>query len=276
VRQILPEGREQKRQIREFWDERSCGEVYAQGASYRERLENQARTRYRLEPYIAAFARFAEGAGQEVLEIGVGMGADHLEWAKAAPRRLAGVDMTSRAAGFTQARLDLYGLRSTLAVADAERLPFPDDSFDIVYSWGVLHHTPDTPRAVGEVQRVLRPGGRASIMLYHRASLVGYLLWVRYALLAGRPARSLDEIFAHHLESPGTQAFSEEQARRVFSGFSKLEIRRQLSVGDLLEGAAGQRHASVLLTLARRVWPRRLIRRAFSRNGLFLLIEARK
>jgi ubiquinone/menaquinone biosynthesis C-methylase UbiE len=265
-----------KAQVREFWESAPCGEVYARGDSLRERLEAQARARYELEPYIRTFARFETAAGKNVLEIGVGMGADHLEWARARPRRLAGIDLTPRAVEFTRERLRMYGLESALAVSDAENLPFPDRSFDLVYSWGVLHHTPNTTRAIQEVHRVARPEGTVRLMLYQRHSLVGYMLWTRYGLLAGRPGRSLTEIYARHLESPGTQAFTAQQVRHMLSGFSRVEIHHQLSSGDLLEGSAGQRHRGAFLSLARTLWPRWLVERALARRGLFLLIEAIK
>ena len=87
----------EKQAVYEFWQRASCGEeAYAQGITARERLDAQARERYRLEPYLRGFARFEDGTGKDVLEIGVGMGADHLEWAKARPRSLTGVDLTER------------------------------------------------------------------------------------------------------------------------------------------------------------------------------------
>jgi SAM-dependent methyltransferase len=265
-----------KSAVGEFWEQASCGEVYAEGESARERFEAQARSRYEMEPFIFSFARFGEGAGKDVLEIGVGMGADHVEWARSGPRSLTGVDLTQRAVEHTRARLELYGLASSVRTADAEQLPFADESFDIVYSWGVLHHTPDTPRAIREVWRVLRPGGSARVMVYHRHSLLGYMLWTRYALLKGRLGTRLDQVYAEYLESPGTKAYTPAEARRLFHGFSRVDTAVELSNGDLLEGEAGQRHHGVLLSLARRVWPRALIRRAFARHGLFLLIDAVK
>src|SRR5439155_16042284 len=83
--------------VRAFWEAESCGEVYSSGATLVEQLEAQARARYSLEPYIASFAKFAQGRGRDVLEIGVGMGADHLEWARARPKALVGIDLTGRA-----------------------------------------------------------------------------------------------------------------------------------------------------------------------------------
>ena len=123
---------------------------------------------------------------------------------------------------------------------------------------------------------MLRQGGQARVMIYHRRSLVGFMLWLRYALLAGRPWRSLNDVFAHHLESPGTKAYSLAEARRLFRGFASVRIRTVLTHGDLLESDVGQRHRGWLLSLAKRLWPRALLRVACPRRGLFMLIEATK
>jgi ubiquinone/menaquinone biosynthesis C-methylase UbiE len=265
-----------KGQVREFWDQQPCGEIYASGFSELEQFERQAQIRYELEPYLAEFARFSDGAGKDVLEVGVGMGADHLEWARSGPRSLTGVDLTQRAAEFTRRRLQLHGLHSEVSVADAESLPYQDNSFDLVYSWGVLHHSPDTAQAIAEVRRVLRPGAAARIMIYHTKSVVGYMLWLRYGLLAGRPTRRIRDLFCQHLESPGTKAYTLGQARQLFDGFSTAEIRTQLSFGDLLLGKAGQRHRGILLSFLKTVYPRWLIRRLFRHQGLYLLVNAIK
>jgi SAM-dependent methyltransferase len=265
-----------KEQLREFWDARSCGEVYASGEDARAYYETHRRQRYALESYLRPFARFHEFAGQDVLEIGVGMGADHAEIASAGPRSLCGIDLTPRAIAHTRERLGLLGLRSELRVADAENLPFATGSFDRIYSWGVIHHSPNTQAAVDEIHRVLREGGSARIMIYQRHSLVGFMLWLRYALLAGRPWSSLEEIYDRHLESPGTKAYTPAQGRALFAAFRDLSVRTQLSFGDLLEGQVGQRHGGALLRLARALWPRWALRRWGGRFGLYLLVEATK
>jgi hypothetical protein len=113
-------------------------------------------------------------------------------------------------------------------------------------------------------------------MIYHTWSLVGYMLWVRYALLGLRPWMSLAAIYARYLESPGTKAYSVAGARRLFGAFSAVEIQTQLTHGDLLESAAGQRHRGAFLSLARRIWPRAALRRFAAGHGLFMLICATK
>ncbi len=262
-----------KESVGAFWNAASCGEVYArQGGGFD--FDAEARTRYELEPYIREFARFEDGAGMDVLEVGVGMGADFSQWARSRPKSLCGVDLTPRGVELTGQRLARLGLAADLRVADAETLPFADGSFDLVYSWGVLHHTPDTPRAIREVWRVLRPGGTARVMIYHAHSLVGAMLWARYGLLAGAPLTGLAEIYARHLESPGTKAYTLREARLLFAQFARVELRTQLSFGDLLQGSVGQRHGGAVLSAAKAIYPRGLVRRLFPHYGLYLLVEA--
>jgi len=264
-----------KQQVHDFWNEASCGEdLYFRGSSWHG-YEAQALKRYELEPYIPEFAGFEHARGKKVLEIGVGLGADHQRFAQAGAD-LYGIDLTERAVAHTARRLEGLKLSSRLSIGDAEQLDFSDEYFDRVYSWGVLHHSPDTAKAVSEVWRVLKPGGLASVMIYHKWSLVGFMLWIRYALLRLRPWLSMNDIYARYLESPGTKAYSISEARQLFSRFSEARIRTVLTHGDLLESMAGQRHQGALLSLARRIWPRALVKRLFPGLGLFMLIEARK
>lgn len=261
--------------VEAFWDSASCGEeLYLQGASLAD-YERQAGERYRLEPCIERFAEFERYRDRVVLEIGVGLGADHRRFA-AAGARLSGIDLTERAVRHAQRRLELAGLNSRLRTGNAQDLDFEAGTFDLVYSWGVVHHSPDTPKAIGEVLRVLKPGGEAKVMIYHKHSMVGYMLWLRYGLGRGRPRTSLNEIYATHLESPGTKAYTMDEARALFGGFEVIDARSELTHADLLSSAVGQRHRGLALRLAQRVWPRWLIKRLLSRHGLFLLVHARK
>jgi len=266
----------QKQQVSEFWNRASCGEELLLPSVEREGYAEQARERYRLEPYIPGFAGFDRTNDLKVLEIGVGLGADHQGFAQAGAD-LHGIDLTSRAIEHTTRRLASFGLRSTLAVGDAEALPFPDGTFDVVYSWGVLHHSPDTPKAFREVLRVLKPGGEARIMIYQTWSIVGLMLWTRYGLMRLRPWTSMAEIYSRHLESPGTKAYTPSEARTaLLGGFTDVHIETVLTHGDLLESGAGQRHQGALLDIARSIWPRWLIRRLAPGMGLFMLINGRK
>jgi len=264
-----------KSQVKEFWNKASCGEELYLSSEDAEGLEKQKFRRYELEPYILSFAQFDQYKNKNVLEIGVGLGADHEMFVRAGAKT-TGIDLTERAIEKTQSRLKIFNLHSNLLVGDAENLPFPDDHFDLVYSWGVLHHSPNTAKAIKEVFRVLKDGGEAKIMIYHKYSLVGLMLWIRYGLLRFNPFINLETLYSKYLESPGTKAYSQNEAMELFYDFSYLRIQNVLCHGDLLEGSAGQRHQGFLINLARKIWPRWFFKKFLPAYGLFLLISAKK
>lgn len=265
----------EKSAVREFWDRAACGEELYLSSESIAGYNDQASARYRLEPYIQSFAEFSSWSGKNVLEIGVGLGADHQQFAEAGAN-LWGIDLTNQAIEKTSQRFSLLGLKSDLNTGDAENLDFPNDKFDLVYSWGVIHHSPNTPKAASEILRILAPGGEFRVMIYNKYSMIGLMLWLRYALLAGKPFRSLEDIYSEHLESPGTKAYTKKEAAKLFPGSKNLKIETVLTHGDLLEGAAGQRHEGKILSIARKLWPRGLIKLLFPTAGLFMLISGRK
>jgi ubiquinone/menaquinone biosynthesis C-methylase UbiE len=167
-----------------------------------------------------------------VLEIGCGLGTDLVKFARCGAR-VTGVDLSARSVELVQQRLVLEGLEGDVRVADAAALPFSDRSFDVVYSWGVLHHTPDTVRAASELFRVLRPGGRFCVMLYARRSWFSFGVWIRYGLLRAQPWRSSRALLAEHLESVGTQAFTRRQVAEMLAPHSTaLEVTQVVTPYD--------------------------------------------
>ena len=139
-----------KCKVRDFWNKASCGESLYLEDNTREAYLACAKKRYELEPIIKEFASFSAYKNKDVLEIGVGLGVYHSQFAKEGAN-LTGIDLTDRAVLHTSQQLSLFGYASALEVADAENLPYADNSFDLVYSWGVIHHFPNTPKAVQEI-----------------------------------------------------------------------------------------------------------------------------
>lgn len=117
---------------------------------------------------------FAQLPQMSVLEIGVGMGC-HAQLLASAAGSFVGIDLTAAAVAATRRRLEICGLRKPILQMNAEQLSFPDSSFDLVWSWGVIHHAADTAAVLREIHRVLKPGGRAGIMVYHRAFVPWYI-----------------------------------------------------------------------------------------------------
>jgi ubiquinone/menaquinone biosynthesis C-methylase UbiE len=124
-------------------------------------------------------------------------------------------------------RIQLYGLPQpeSLQVADAENLPFPSNTFDLGYSWGVLHHTPNTEKALAELVRVVRPGGEIKIMLYNRRGMYAWKMWIKHTLLKGRPWKSLRWVLWNRVESIGTKGYTEKEVRRMLTPLGLTDIR---------------------------------------------------
>ena len=251
-----------KERVRAFWQAHPCGTKFADAepgtAKFYELVEEH---RYTKEWHIPEAANFANASGLKVLEVGCGLGTDGAQFARAGAD-YTGVDLTEAAVELARKRFAVSGLRGRFQTADAENLAFENESFDLVYSHGVLHHTPDTGRAVNEIWRVLRPGGRAVVMLYHRDS---YNYRVNISLLrragarllkteagirlvhriTGEPIESLreharllregeenylkpDEFLSQNTDGAGNplaRVYSREEARELFKAFSRVELR---------------------------------------------------
>ena len=251
-----------KERVRAFWQANPCGTKFADAEPGSRRFyELVEQHRYEKEWHIPSAAGFAATRGLRVLEIGCGLGTDGAQFAKAGAD-YTGVDLTEAAVELARKRFELFNLPGTFLTADAENLDFKDASFDLVYSHGVLHHTPDTARAVREIYRVLRPNGQAVIMLYHRNSYnyrvnirmlrragVHLLKWeqgVRLVhRLTGEPLDSLreharklrqkknghlsaEEFLSQNTDGAGNplaRVYSRSDARELFKDFAEVNFR---------------------------------------------------
>ncbi len=130
--------------------------------------------------------------GKRVLEIGCGMGF-HSELLIRAGARLTSVDISPTSVGATRKRFEIKGLEGDIREMDAERLEFPDDEFDLVWSWGVIHHSARTGCVLKEIHRVLKPGGEVRLMVYNLDGIQAYLTMMRRYMIGFWRGKSLDE-----------------------------------------------------------------------------------
>jgi len=251
-----------KERVRAFWQANPCGVKFADAAPGTRRFYELVEAhRYTKEWHIPIAADFASARGLKVLEIGCGLGTDGAQFAEAGAD-YTGVDLTEAAVELARKRFELYGLPGKFQTADAENLEFADESFDLVYSHGVLHHTPETAQAISEVHRVLRPGGRAVVMLYHRdsynyrvnisilrrvgARLLGRESGVKLVhRITGEPLDSLrqhakllktekasylaaEEFLSQNTDGAGNplaRVYSRAEARELFKNFSEVTVK---------------------------------------------------
>lgn len=227
-----------KSQVERYWNQASCGTDHVKeekfSLDYFEAIEKH---RYNTEPEIFSFAQFTRYRNQKVLEVGIGAGTDFLQWVRGGAKA-SGIDLTQEAIDHVRHRLELYGLEAEeIQCADAENLPFEANTFDLVYSWGVIHHSPNTKKALSELLRVVKPGGTVKIMIYNRRSLVVFYRYLKTALFKGKPLRSFSNILFYEIESLGTKGYTHKEVRNMLKQHKVevVELKSTVTTHDRLK-----------------------------------------
>src|SRR5581483_1420636 len=237
-------GDEYKDQVQHQWNQNPVGSQHARKSQphtldwFRE-VEQHRYGVY--APWMPEVMEFASHGGEDVLEIGGGIGTDLAQFA-AHGARVTDLDLAAGHLQLAEENFRLRGLAGRFIHHDAESLPFADASFDLVYSNGVLHHTPNTSAVVREIFRVLRPGGRAIVMLYAEDS---FHYWRKQVWAFGVKERLLDrmsmgEIMSSKVERSANEAkplvkvYTPARAAALFDGFEEIRIlHRQLEAFEL-------------------------------------------
>lgn len=165
---------------------------------------------------------------KEVLEIGVGCGT-HAQLLASHSRSFTGIDLTDFAASCTRERLACFGIPATIMQMDAENLSFPDDTFDFIWSWGVIHHSANTRRILEEIRRVLRPGGRAVTMVYHRNFWNYYVVSGLFRGVLGGGflhTRSLNALLQRQTDGALARHYTEHEWKKLVSDLFAVEWSR--------------------------------------------------
>ena len=196
-------------------------------------------------PWMSEALHYADSDGLDVLDVGSGQGIDAYEYASRGAR-VVGIDLTPRHVELASDHLAASGLKAKFVQGDAETMPFADDSFDMVSSNGVLHHTPDIEAALAECLRVLRPGGTFTVVLYNRQSFHYWITQVLgLGLLGGELFRrgSMSRVLSASVEAgsrlgarPLVRVYSSGEVGRMLEsvGFESVEVfKRHFRPGDV-------------------------------------------
>jgi ubiquinone/menaquinone biosynthesis C-methylase UbiE len=252
-------------EVKGFWEKNPVASLeipHAVGTP--EYLDYFDKLRDDVEPI--AFARevyeFDRFQGKTVLEVGCGNGYVLSRYA-AAGAEVTGVDITETGVELCRKRFQMSGLKGTFLVANAEKLPFPDEVFDCVCSMGVLHHVPDTEKAVKEIFRVLKPGGRLIVMMYHRNSIL--YRW-KFPLLSKLQGKSMQQL-VNEVDGPGNPKGD------VYSRDELKALLRDFTDHDFVIGCV---QGFMLIPLLGKYIPTRWLRFLERRWGWYLYARARK
>ena len=217
--------------VREYWNARPCNIRHSpKPVGTRDYFDEVERRKYFVESHIPPFADFPRWKGRRVLEIGCGLGTDTVSFARAGAQVTA-VELSDESAALARQRLDVYGLsdRVTIHVGNAENLPdlVPPKTFDLVYSFGVIHHSPHPQRIVGHLRRYMTRESELRLMVYARVSYK--LFWIMKEDGVWDMSR-IDELMARSSEAqtgcPVTYTYTDETVRELLAGFDVREIRK--------------------------------------------------
>jgi len=217
--------------VRDFWNARPCNIRHSdKPVGSREYFDEVERRKYFVEPHIPEFAEFSRWAGRRVLEIGCGLGTDTVSFARAGAHVTA-VELSEESAALARRRLEVYGLsdRAAVHVGNAEELPavVPPQTFDLVYSFGVIHHSPNPRRIVEHIRRYMARQSELRLMVYSRVS---YKLFATMREEGIWDLARIDELIARRSEAqtgcPVTYTYNADTARELLAGFDILEMRK--------------------------------------------------
>jgi SAM-dependent methyltransferase len=218
--------------VREYWDQRPCNIRHSPlPVGTREYFDQVEARKYFVEPHIPRFAQFERWHGKKVLEIGCGLGTDTVNFARAGAQ-VAAVDLSRASLELARKRVALYGVEDRVHFYEgsAEELPsvVPVDRYDLVYSFGVIHHTPHPERVLDQLRQYTSAGSTVKIMVYYRFSWK--VFWILMSYGKGKFWK-LDQLVAENSEAqtgcPVTYTYSRRQARELLQsrGFHPTEIR---------------------------------------------------
>lgn len=236
--------------IREYWEVRSCGTDRTDRPQYSlEYFEEIEEYRYAYNPFIHSFAQFTRWRGKKVLEVGVGAGTDFLQFVRAGAN-VYGVDLTEEGIRNVEHRLQIYGLAAEdLRVCNAEHLPYEDDSFDLVYSWGVIHHAENMEKVLSEIYRVTRPGGCIKLMVYNINSLYAWAKYFFHSVPRGRILGGRGWAIYNFQESFATKAYTRRDIECLMASSPHTDLKFQFWDQWIRKGARFERIRRVISKL---------------------------
>jgi len=219
TRTQLPETAPTIDEVRDYWNRRPCNVRHSDlEIGTREYFDAVEARKYFVEPHIPGFADFAKWRGKRVLEIGCGIGTDAINFARHGAEYV-GVELSEASLALARKRFELYGLAGQLYVADVEELAssgVPPGPYDLIYSFGVLHHTINPLKALSELNEFAGPETELRIMLYAKNSWKAMLI-----------EESLDQPEAQD-ECPIALTFTDSDAEKLLesAGFSVKSIEQ--------------------------------------------------
>lgn len=216
--------------VKNYWNSRPCNIRHSdKPIGSRDYFDEVEARKYFVEPHIPVFAEFEKWRGKKVLEIGCGIGTDTVSFLRAGAQVTA-VELSEESLNLAKKRAEVFGLQDQVKfyLGNAEELSsfLPAQQFDLVYSFGVIHHTPHPEKVMEEVKKYLKPGGTVKIMVYNFLSWKVFWVIMRYGKAQFWKAKELVPKYSEaQIGSPVTFTYTKKDiADRLFNGFKITDM----------------------------------------------------
>lgn len=215
--------------VQNYWNARPCNIRHSPSpVGTRQYFDEVEARKYFVEPHIPLFAEFEKWRGKKVLEIGCGIGSDTINFARAGAQVTA-VDLSTESLALAKKRAEVFGLNNiTFYQANAEQLSdyVPVERYDLVYSFGVIHHTPHPERVIDQIHEYMDKDSIFKIMVYYRTSWKVFWMRLKYGKKKGE---TLDELIARYSEAetgcPVTYSYTGETIKEFLNGFEVIDTK---------------------------------------------------
>lgn len=215
--------------VQNYWNSRPCNVRHSPSpVGTRQYFDEVEARKYFVEPHIPLFAEFDKWKGKKVLEIGCGIGTDTINFARAGALVTA-VDLSTESLALAKKRAEVFGMNNiTFYQANAEQLSdyVPVERYDLVYSFGVIHHTPHPERVIEQIHKYMDNKSIFKIMVYYRTSWKVFWMLMKYGK---KPGESLDELIARYSEAetgcPVTYSYTTKTIKDFLKGFDLIDTR---------------------------------------------------
>ncbi len=216
--------------VREFWDRRPCNIRHSdKEINTKEYFDEIEKKKYFVEPHISKFAEFIKYKGKKVLEIGCGVGTDSINFTRAGAK-LSIIELSSNSLEICKKRFKVFNLKADFFLGNSEELSsiLPIEKFDLVYSFGVIHHTPNPEKAIREIKKYMSSGSELKLMLYSKFS---YKLFRIMKETNQWDFGKMNELIAKYSEAqtgcPVTYTFTFDEIRELLHGFKIEEMYKR-------------------------------------------------
>jgi len=214
-------------QVKDYWDSRPCNIRHSPSKLGTKKYFNEVEKRkYLVEPHIPKFAQFNKWKDKKVLELGCGIGTDSINFARAGSD-LTIVELSKKSLDVTKKRFKAYGLKANFYEGNIEKLSqfLPKEKYDLIYSFGVIHHTPNPKKVFEEIKKFSKHSTEIRIMLYSK--WCWKVFWIIMGYGKGRFWR-VKELVPRYSEaqtgSPVTYIYSFREIRRLLRDFRIKKI----------------------------------------------------